>query len=109
VWTLHDGTNLDIYAISFRLKLNFSDHFAQTTQLVQGSARYHALSAVDKAKTDAAATALCQQLSSAEAALTPTQKAQFVTLYQAGVRGLAHQGWLTQAQATTLIELSRSL
>jgi hypothetical protein len=99
----------DVYAFSFRLKVSFGDLCTQTRQFVQSSARYQALSAGDKTRLDATTTSLCQELASAETALTPTQKAQLVSLYQAGVNALAQQGWLTAAQAATLITLSKSL
>jgi hypothetical protein len=40
---------------------------------------------------------------------TPPQKTAFVNSYKAGVQALAAGGWLTPAQAATLIGLANQL
>lgn len=81
----------------------------QTTQYVQGSTRYHALSAVQKHFIDSFAAALCQRLTAIAPRLTPAQKSGLLNAYKVGVQVLVQLGWLTQAQAMTLIALANTL
>jgi hypothetical protein len=75
-----------------------------TAQMVQGSAKYQALPALFRSGVDALVAKACVKLDAAVAALSPAQKALFVSGYGIGVDFLASasQGYLTAAQATQL-------
>jgi Tol biopolymer transport system component len=80
-----------------------------TQQNIQQSAKYQALTAKQRATIDAQVTALCQAVSIITPKLSPAKKAAAVSAYKSAVTALASQGWLTQAQATTLKALADSL
>lgn len=80
-----------------------------TKQFIQTSLRYLMLSKWQKAVIDSLANAICQRLAVIAPHFTPKQKAAFVSAYEADVQALARLGWLTQAQATTLIGLANQL
>jgi hypothetical protein len=81
----------------------------QTRVYIQSSARYLALSAIQKKIVDSLSAALCQKLEAIGPQLTAKQKAAFVTAYKTGVHVLLALGWLTQPQATILIGLANTL
>ena len=73
-----------------------------TQQFTQSSAKYAALSPLQKAVVNALTSVLCQSLNAIVPKLSPTAKAQLITAYKTGVQSLVTQGWLTAAQAATL-------
>lgn len=77
--------------------------------MAEGSAKFAGLPSAVRARVDLLVTALCRNLASVAESLTPKAKGQFVTAYQAGVSGLARDGWLTATQAALLINLSKAL
>lgn len=80
-----------------------------TKQFVEGSTKFSTLPPAVRAQGDQLVTGLCQRLGRILSTLTPTQKAQFVALYQADVAALVRTGWLTSAQGAVLVSLSRAL
>ena len=80
-----------------------------TKQLVQGSARYQALPAAQKAAVNQLATAACTSLDGITAKLTAKQKAALVAAYLNGVAALVRPGWLTADQAALLTTLANRL
>jgi len=78
-----------------------------TKQFVEGSARFAALRPAVQAQAAKLITALCDHL--ANVSKTPGQKTRFVSLYQLGVSALGRDGWLTEDQSATLINLSKAL
>jgi hypothetical protein len=77
-----------------------------TKQFVQGSAKYQALNAKTKQTVDAIWAAACTCINSVTAKLSPSQKAQLITLYKSLISKAATDGWLTAAQASTLMTLA---
>jgi Right handed beta helix region len=80
-----------------------------TKQFIQTSARYRALNLWQRTLVDLLGNGLCQRLAAIGPSFTPQQKASFVRAYTTGVQALVAPGWLTQAQATTLIGLANQL
>jgi hypothetical protein len=80
-----------------------------TKQFIQASAQYRALNPWQRAFVDLLGNALCQRLAAIGPHFTPQQKTAFVNSYKAGVQALAAGGWLTPAQAATLIGLANQL
>jgi len=80
-----------------------------TQQFVHGSAKYQALTAGQKAVIDALLTIGTNALNAIIPRLNAQQKAAEVALYVAAVNQLASQGYMTQAQASTLATLARRL
>jgi hypothetical protein len=80
-----------------------------TKQYIQDSNKYKALKASQRSAIDATATALCQKLAEIVPTLKPAQKANVINAYKLGVQALVPLGWLTAAQATTLIGLANTL
>jgi hypothetical protein len=74
----------------------------RTLQLVQGSARYKALPAGDRALVDALAAAASARLPAAWDGLTLAQKTDAVAGYKRALAGLARFGMLTAAEVATL-------
>ncbi len=87
---------------SFTVTATTSTLCTLTTQFVQGSAKYAALSAAQKKVVSALASGLCTTLSAVVPKLSPAAKTLLVNAYKSGVQSLVTQGWLTSAQATTL-------
>jgi hypothetical protein len=56
-----------------------------------------------------ALTILAQLLTKHQPTLTATQKAQVIAAYQPGLNMVVTQGWLTQAQATILVDMVQGL
>jgi CSLREA domain-containing protein len=80
-----------------------------TSQFVQGSAKYQALSAAAKKNVDAAVSAACALLNNIGPTTLPAQKAKFIKAYKDTAQAFAKAGWLTQAQATKLSTLADAL
>jgi hypothetical protein len=77
-----------------------------TQQNVQQSGKYRALTAKQRAAIDAQLTAICKAVAVIAPKLSPAKKAAAIAAYKSAVTALASQGWLTQAQATTLRALA---
>jgi hypothetical protein len=78
-------------------------------QFVHGSAKYQALTGVQKIAVDALLNVATTALSRITPQSSAQQKAAQVNLYIAAVNQLAAQGYLTPAQASTLTTLERKL
>lgn len=94
---------------SFSVQVTYGSLCNLTYSFVQMSAKYKSLPPKQQAAVTALATQLCGYLTTAQVSLTPTQKAQAIAAYQAGVQALVPLGWLAQSQATTLVTLSKGL
>jgi hypothetical protein len=81
----------------------------RTLTYIQSSARYAALPAFWQNVLAALAGATCRSTSSVFLHMTTKQRAAYIQAYQLEMRSLASLGWLTQAQANTLIALSATL
>jgi hypothetical protein len=79
-----------------------------TRDYIQTSPKYQRLTPAEKAAFDRLA-APCQLLSKIVPQLTPAQKAIAVSSYKRVVQALAQTGWLTQAQAVTLVAFADKL
>jgi hypothetical protein len=80
-----------------------------TTVYIQSSAKYAALTAALKARTDLLAAAACARLVLLSPNATPTQKAAAIAAYKVAVDLLVLSGWLTPAQGTFLKNGATSL
>jgi hypothetical protein len=80
-----------------------------TNTYVSGSARYAALTPAQKKAADLLASTTCSILTTLTPKLTASQKSALLAAYRNAVTRLATAGWLTQAQATTLSDLSNTL
>jgi Tol biopolymer transport system component len=80
-----------------------------TQQYLQSSAKYKALTARQRATVDAQINAICQGIAVISPKLSPAKKAAAIAAYKVAVAGLVKAGWLTQAQASTLVGLTSSL
>lgn len=76
---------------------------------IQGSARYRALTAKQRATVDALANAACSVLQTITPKLNAKQKAAVLATYVVALKALVQPGWLTQAQADTLKALAATL
>jgi hypothetical protein len=76
-----------------------------TSQAIQSSPNYQALSPAARAVIDRLSVSVAQQLPAALATMTPKQKAQAIQSYQRAVQALVPLGWLTADQATTITRL----
>ncbi len=105
----HSSTSFNVQAVPAPVPITLGGLCLKTKQFIQSSQRYLLLNARQKVVIDLVANVLCYRLAAIGPWLTPKQKASFVTAYKAGVQALVPPGWLTQAQATTLIGLANQL
>ena len=103
------GSGLDVYAFKFRAQTTPEELCALTVQDIQSSAEYQSLPPALRAAIDAQAKAICQNLETIVAGLTPAQKAFAIAVYKFAVQQLAAQGFFTSDQATTLKDLADTL
>ena len=94
---------------SFTVVVNSQSLCALTSQFVQASPKYQALSPAAKRVVDAIVSAACAYLTNIGPATRPDQKTKFIKAYKDAAQALARNGWLTQAQATTLSKLADGL
>jgi hypothetical protein len=80
-----------------------------TKNFVQGSAKYQALPATQRALIDLTTNALCQRLALVVPTLTPLQRSALLGVYKVGVTALVPLGWITAVQASTLTSLADKL
>jgi len=95
--------------VTFTVAAAPGDLATLTLQLVQGSARYAALSPAQKRAVDAIGTAATRFLTAIVPRLGPVQKAALIRGYVDTVQLLARGGWLTPAQANMLAAFAQSL
>ena len=105
----HGSTSFTVQAVPAPTPITIGALCLKTKQYIQSSPRYLSLNARQKVVVDLVANVLCRRLTAIGPWLTPKQKAAFVTAYKSGVQSLVPPGWLTQAQATTLIGLANQL
>ena len=101
--------NVGTGSTTFSVSVTCNSLCRLTRQLFEGSPKFAALPPRLRLDVDNLATQLCQHLANVASSLTPLQKARFIAAYQAGVAALTRDGWLTQTQAATLIQLSKVL
>jgi hypothetical protein len=80
-----------------------------TQKYIQGSAKYKALTAKQRAALDAQVNTICQGVAVIVPKLSPTKKAAAINAYKTAVAGLQKAGWLTATQAANLTTLAGSL
>ncbi len=105
----HGSTSFTVQAVPAPVPITIGALCLKTKQFIQSSQRYLSLNPRQKVVVDLVANVLCYRLTAIGPWLTPKQKAAFVTAYKSGVQALVPAGWLTQAQATTLIGLANQL
>ena len=120
-WTFGPGThtlhatatdtagNVGTGSTGFTVEVTIAGLCRLTTQFVQGSAKYRALSPAQKKLVDALAKALCNTLEQIVPKLNPAQTRRLVKAYEAGVHALVKPGWLTTNQVATLDDLAEAL
>ena len=101
--------NVGTGSAAFTVAVTPASLAALTMQFVQGSVRYQALSAQQKAAVDRLGAAAALHLSVAWSRLTPAQRTQAVSSYTRAVAALGPLGWLTADQAATLLRLAAGL
>jgi uncharacterized protein YegL len=101
--------NVGTGSTSFTVTLTGGSLCTLTKQFVRSSERYQALGAQQQAALDAHTAAACNALDKLLPRLSAKQKAVAVKVYEQAVSVLAKQGWLTQAQASVLVSLAKSL
>jgi hypothetical protein len=79
------------------------------TSFVQGSAKYQSLKAAQRKGVDVSAKPACAVLDLVVPKLSGVLERAYLGSYELALKGLVHAGWLTQGQATTLVDLSKSL
>jgi hypothetical protein len=94
---------------SYSVKVTIASLCTLTNRFVQGSAKYAALTAKQKASVNALGQVTCGFLTAIGTKLNAKQTQVLIAGYKAGVGSLAKQGWLSTAQATTLRNLTSSL
>ena len=82
-----------------------ADVCRKMTEYVVGSPKFAALSPYKKAALRDKLEAICDALERITPRLSPQHKAVLIRLQQLSVNALAHDGWLTSAQATELRRL----
>jgi hypothetical protein len=101
--------NVGAGSVTFTVVANPAGVSKLTTQFIQSSPKYQALTPQQKAAVDQLSAAAAQQLPALLAALPPAQKPAAIAAYDQAVRRLVTLGWLTQDQATTLITLAKAM
>src|SRR5207244_11587754 len=101
--------NTGVGSTSFTVSVTTGSLCLLTKKFLQDSSNYATLTASQTTFLDSAANALCQKLAAITPHLTPTQRTALLSAYKIGVQALVPPGWLTQAQATTLIGLANKL
>jgi hypothetical protein len=101
--------NTGTSSTSFTVTVTPASLGSLTTQFIQSSARYIALTPTQKAVINQILVGLSQRLAMIVPKLTPTQKAALITVYQQAVAALVAPGWLTTTQAQTLRNLASGL
>ncbi|MBV9280686.1 MAG: hypothetical protein JOZ41_11430 [Chloroflexi bacterium] len=92
---------------SFTVRVTSSSLCTLTLRLIEGSAQFQALPPAQQALVQRQGTVACQYLTIAQT--VPLRKGGAIGLYQKAVAALVPAGWLTQAQASTLITWSNAL
>jgi hypothetical protein len=101
--------NVASASTTFTVTVSPADLCTLTRQFVDGSAKYLALKSLPRAVVDALVGLGCKVLTSIVPKLSPAHKQPFVSAYRQSVQTLAQAGWLTPAQATTLVGLAGGL
>jgi hypothetical protein len=94
---------------TFTVKVTCGSLCTLTRQFVESSPKFAALPPAVQQRVDLLATSACRHLDHARRALTPGEKARLIAAYGNLVQALARGGWLTPAQALTLIAMSQDL
>lgn len=93
---------------TFTVQVTFGSLCVVTKRFIETSPRFIALPPGQQALWDQAANWLCQSLASAKLA-NPAERARLIAGYQAALPILVRYGFLTPAQASTLLGLSKAL
>jgi hypothetical protein len=100
--------NVGIGSTAFTVTVTPAGVCALTTQFISGSDRFVTLPPRIQAQALEIASTLCEQIAHIPT-LAPAQKKAVLIAYQKAIASLVRQGWITQAEATTLINLSSAL
>jgi hypothetical protein len=101
--------NVGSGSANFTITVTAADIDTLTHQFAHGAAQYKVLPAFMKAIADLVISANDLPLKAIGPKTTAAQKHALISAYDQGIQTLAKQGWLTTAQAATLVGLAAAL